>query len=152
MCVHGVQLEVLALEQRRQRATHVVGAEPEPIHPGVDLQMVVDALLIPLGGSLHRRRGTGCRNRRREPAVEQTVEVAHAQRAKDQDFRLHARLAQRVPFLDIRARKEIRSGLFECQRHLPRAVPVRVRFHDRDHARSAIASFGGEMLDDVPVV
>jgi len=83
---------------------------------------------------LHGARGARRRDRRREPAIEQAVQIAHAQRAEDQNVRLHAGGAQRGPFLDIRARQQIGAGVFERARDLTAAVAVRIRLDHRYRA------------------
>ena len=46
-----------------------------------------------------------------------------------------ARGPQRRALFDVGARQQIGAGVFERARHLPRAVAVRVRLDDGDHAR-----------------
>src|SRR5204863_5108337 len=80
--VDGVHREVRAGEELGKRAAKIVVAKPEPVHAGVDLQMVVNLLPVARRGGLNgagsRRRG----DRRREAAVEQAVELADGERAE----------------------------------------------------------------------
>ena len=135
--VDGLELEVLAREQLRQRAAQVVEPESEPVHAGVDLQVVAQPLLVAGGGRLHRLRGAGRRDGRRQPAVEQAVEIADAERAEHQDLGPHAGGAQHRSFLDVGAGEQIGAGLLERARHLARAVPVGVRLDDGNDAAAA---------------
>ncbi len=150
--VHRRELEVGTGQQLRQRSAHVVEAEAQPVHPGVDLQVISQPLVVLPGRRLNRPRGARGRNGRRQAAVEEAVEIADAQRPEHQDLRAHAGLAQRVPLLDVGAGHQIGARLFERQRHLSRSVSVGIGFHDGDHARRAITRFRGEVLDDAAVV
>ena len=79
--------------------------------------------------------------------LEHAVEIADAQRAKDQDRRAHARLAQHDRLLDVGAREHRGAGLLERARDLRRAVPVGIRLDHRDDAgRRAIGR--GEIRGD----
>ena len=152
--VDGVELEVRAREQLRQRAAQVVEAEPEPVHAGVDLQVIADALAVARRGGLHGARRARRRNRRRQPAVEQAIEIADAQRAEHQNLGADAGGPQRRAFLDVGAGQQIGAGLFERARHLAGAVAVGVRLDDGDHAgrRAARPRLALERGADVPVV
>jgi hypothetical protein len=134
MRVDGRELEVRAGHQLGQRSLQVVEPEPEAVHPGIDLQVVPQPVLVARGGGLHGPRGAGRRDRRREPAVEHAVEIADAQRAEHENLDGDARGPQRRAFLDVGACEHIGACLFERARHLPRAVPVRIRLDDGDDA------------------
>ena len=133
--VHGGEVEVLAREQPGQRAPHVVEAEPEAVHPGVNLEVIPDAPPVSLGRGLHGVRGAGRRDRRRQVAVEQSIEIADAQRSEHENLRADAGGAQRRALFDVRTRQQVRARLLERERDLARAVPVRVRLDDGDDAR-----------------
>ena len=136
MGVDRLEIQVLAGQQSGQRAPQVVEAEAEPVHPGVDLQVVADAALVLLRRGLHRERGAGGRDRRRQPAVEQAVEIADAQRAEDEDVGAHAGGAQRRAFLDVGAGEQIGARLFQRERDLAGAMAVGVRLDHRDNTGS----------------
>ena len=150
--VDGRELEVLAFDQLRQRAAQVVEPESEPVHAGIDLQVVPQPLLVAGGGRLHRFRGAGRRDGRRQPAVEQAVEIADAERAEHQDVGLHAGGAQHRSFFDVGAGKEIGAGILERARHLARAVPVGVRLDDGNDARRRVGTFAPEPRVDRAIV
>src|SRR6185436_8941663 len=103
-------------------AAQVVEPEPEPVHAGVDLQVIANALAIARRGRLHGARGARRRDRRREPAFEQAVEIADAERAEDENFRADAGGAQGRAFFDVSTGDEIRAGILERPRDLARAV------------------------------
>ena len=134
MRVDRRELEIGARQQRRQRSPQVVEPESEPVHAGVDFQVIPQPLLVLLRRGLHGARGARRGNGRREPAVEQAVEVADAERAEHEDLCPHAGLAQRVPFFDVGAGQQIGARILERQRHLRGAVSVRVGLHHRNHA------------------
>ena len=65
--------------------------------------------------------------------LEQPVEIAYAQRAKNKNRARHARPPQNDAFLDIGAREHRRARLFESQRHSLGSMTVRIRFDDCNH-------------------
>ncbi len=150
--VHGVKVQVLTGEQVRQGGAKVVEPESEPVHAGVDLQVVGERALVPRRGGLHGLRGAWRRDRRRQVAVEQPVEIADAERAEHEDFRAHASRAQHGTFFDVRAREQVGASVLECASHLARAVSVGIGLHDRNHPRRASRLLTGEKLDDVAIV
>jgi hypothetical protein len=109
-------------------------AEPEPVHPGIDLQMKADRRAVPCCGGLHGARGRWRGDRRRQREFEDAVEIADAERAEHENRHAHARLPQDDPFLDIRARQHRRSRVLERQSNARRAMTVGVCFHHRDDA------------------
>ena len=149
--VDGLEVEVLAGEQLRQRPPEVVEAEAEPVHAGVDLQVIADALAVLLRRRLHRVRGAGRGDGRRQAAIEQPVQIADAQRAEHQDVAAHTRRPQRRAFLDVGAGEQIGAGVFEGERDLPGAVSVGIRLDHRNHPGGARAILR-EIVDDVLVV
>jgi hypothetical protein len=126
--------------------------EPEAVHPRVDLQVVRELPLVLRGRGGDRTRRAGRRDRRRQAAVEQAVEVADAERAEDQDVGAHARRTQLGTFFDVRAREQIRARVLEGAGHLAGAVPVGIRLDDGDHARRAVGPPAREMFPDVAEV
>ena len=116
--VDRIELEVLAGQQLRQRPPQVVEPEAEPVHAGVDLQVIAEPLLVARGRRLHGARRARRRDRRRQAAVEQAVEIADAQRAEDEDVGPDAGGAQRGAFLDVGARQQVGAGVLERPRHL----------------------------------
>ena len=134
--VDGGEVEVLAREQRRQRAPQVVEAEPETVHPGVDLEVILHAPPVSLGCRLHGLRGARRRDGRRQGAVEQSIEIADAERAEDEDLGADSGGAQRGALLDVRARQQVGARRLERERDLGGAVPVGVRLDDCDDART----------------
>src|SRR5690349_1478572 len=85
MRIHGVELEVRAREQFWKRSLQVVEPKAEPVHAGVDLEVIPDPLLVFQSRGLNRAGGSGRGDGRRELAVEQAVEIAHAHRAEHED-------------------------------------------------------------------
>ena len=152
MRVDRVELEVRAVEQIGQRTAQVVGAKTETVHAGVDFQVIPDALLVAGGGGLHGDGGAGRRNRRRQAAVEEAVEVADAQRAEHENLALDAGRPERGALFDVGARQQVGARALERLPDLRRAVPVRVRLDDRDHARRMLGLFGLQVTDDGRVV
>ena len=116
MRVDGIELEVFAGEQTGQGAAQVIEAKAETVHSGVDLQVIGKTLPITGGRALHRARRARRRDGWREPAIEQAVEIADAQRAEDENLRFHAGRAQRRAFLDVGTRQQIGAGLFQRPR------------------------------------
>ena len=109
MRVHGVELEVRARQQLRQRSPQVVVPETQAVHARVDLEVIAQPLLVADGGGLDGARGAGRGNGRRQPAVEQSVEIADAERAEHQDLGLDAGGPQRRALFDVRARQQVRA-------------------------------------------
>ena len=153
MRVHGIDVQVRAGEQLGQRRPQVVVAEAETVHAGVDLEVIRDSSPVPgrrvLNGAGRRRR----RNGGREGVLEQSIEVAYAQRAEDKDWHADAGATQDDALFDIGARQHPRAGLFERERHASGAMAVGVGLDDRDDAgRLATAhrllpvDLGGEVL------
>ena len=120
--VDGVELEVRAGQQLRQRAAQVVVAEAEPVHAGVDLQVVAERAAVARGRRLHARaprrasRSSASGVQSNTPSRSLTLE-----RAEDQDRRAHAGRAQRDAFLDVGARQQSRAGVLERERRPGRA-------------------------------
>ena len=110
-------------------------AEPEPVHAGVDLQVIADRRLTPRRGRLHRARGAGRRDRRRQRELEQAVEIADAQRAEHENRHAHAGLPEHDALFDIGARQHRRARLLERERDAWRAVTVGVGLDDGDDRR-----------------
>ena len=152
MRIDGIERQVRTGEQLGQRAGEIVEPEPEPVHAGVDFQVIAHPLLVPRRCRLHGTCRSRCRDGRRQPAIEQAIEIADAQRAEDQNLRAHSRIAQHRAFFDVRACHEIRSGVLERAGNLSCAVAVRVGFHHRNQAGRAIASLTGQVLDNAAVV
>ena len=77
----------------RQRVLQIVVAQSEPVHAGVDLEMAPQR--TPRAGGRGLERPTRARrgNRRREVVVEHAFDVAHAERAEDQNLGGDAGLA-----------------------------------------------------------
>ena len=150
--IHRIEIEIRTGEQLGQRARKIVEPEPEPVHPGVDFEVIPHALPVPRRGRLHRTRRARRRDRRRQPAVEQAIEIADAEGAKHQNVRADPGLAQHCAFFDIGASQKVRSGLFKRAPHLPGAMTVSVGLDHRNQARHPIAPFAADMLDDAPVV
>ena len=59
-------------------------------------------------------------------------EITDTQRTKDQNRRLHPRVAQHDPLFDIGARQHGRPRLLKRQANLRRSVSVGIRLHYRD--------------------
>ncbi len=112
--------------------------------------MTTQADVVPGRGGLHRTRRARRGDRGRQRVSEKPVEVADAQRAKDEDRRTNARLAQDDPLFDIRTREHRGARLLERQRDFRRAMAVGVGFHDRDDpgARSDELGDGAEVVAD----
>jgi hypothetical protein len=136
MRVDGFELEVLAREQLGQRAAQVVVAKTEPIHPGVDFQMVADAFAVARRGRLDGACRRRCRDGRGEPTVEQAIEIADAQRAEDENRRPDARGPEGSAFFDVSAGQKVRAGVLERARDLGGAMSVRIRLDDGDDPRN----------------
>ena len=132
--VDRLEPEVGAAQHLRQRAAQVVVAKPEPVHAGIDLQVIADGRPARRRGRLDRPRGGRRRDGRRQRKLEQPVEVADAQRAEHEDRHRHARAAEDDPFFDIRARQHRRARLLEREGDALRAVAVGVGFDDGDDA------------------
>ena len=152
MRVDGAELEVLAREQFGQRPSQVVVPKPEAIHPGIDLEVIRKPPLVLGRRRLHGACGARRGDRRRQPAVEQAVQIADAEGAEDQYVRLHAGGAQLGPFLDIGARQQIGAGVLERARDLAGAVAVRIRLDHRNRARRPGGPFAREVFGDVSEV
>jgi hypothetical protein len=148
----GVEIEILAAEQIGKGAAQVVEAKPEPVHARVDLQVIANALLVPRGRGLHGARRPRRRDRRRQPAVEQAVEVTDAERAEDEDVGAHAGCPQGGAFLYIGAGQQVGAGILERPPNLCRAVTVRVRLDDADDTRRRGRPLALQMLADRPIV
>src|SRR4029453_5537176 len=88
----------------------------------------------------------------RETTVEETVQVADAQRSKDENLGPHARCAQSRAFFNVGARQQIGARVLEATPYLPGAVAVRVRFDDGDDAGRSCGRFLGEVPGDRPEV
>src|SRR4051812_20012776 len=84
--VHSVELEIRARQQLRQRALQIVVPEPEPVHPRIDLQVIPETLLAARRSGLHGARGAWRRNGRSETTVEESIQVADAERAEHEDI------------------------------------------------------------------
>src|SRR2546425_12018781 len=86
MRIHGVQLEIRARQQLRQRPPQVVVPEPEAVHPRVDLEVIPKAPPVACRRSLYRARGARGGDGRSETAVEEPVQIADAERAEHEDI------------------------------------------------------------------
>jgi len=148
----GVEIEILAAEQIGQGTPQVVEAKPEPVHARVDLQVIAYPLLVPRGRGLHGARRPGRRDRRRQPAVEQAVEVTDAERAEDEDVGAYPGRPQGGAFLYIRAGEQVSAGILERSPNLCRAVTVRVRLDDTDDTRRRGRPLTLQMLADRSIV
>ena len=153
--VHRRELEVRAGEQLADHAGQVVMAKAEPVHAGVDLQVVSHAQPAPgrlaLDGRPRRRGGDG----RGEAVVEQAGQLADAQRAEDEDLGGHAAAPEHDRLLDVGAREHRRARALEGARHGDGAVAVGVRLDDGDDARRMAALTGWSAREeggDGPVV
>ena len=130
--VDGVDDDVGARRDLRQRVLEVVVAETEPVHAGVDLEVAAQRHVVAGRSGLERASGAGRRDRRRQIVLEDAVEVADAERAEDQHRCPDARLPQDDGFLDVGAGEHRRPCLLERQRDLRRAVPVAIGLDHRD--------------------
>ena len=132
--IDRIDFEVRAAGHFGQRSIDVVVPEPEPVHPGVDLEMTPQGDATGRGRRLKRprraRRGDGWR----QVMVEHAVEVADTERAKHEDRRPDPRLPQHDRLLDIRAGKHGGAGILERARDLGRAVAVGIGLDDGDEA------------------
>ena len=118
----------------------VVVAEPEPVHAGVDLEVIARAARPARAAArLQRPARRRRRDRRRQAVLEDAVEVADAERAEHEDCGPHAGRPQHDAFLDVGAREHRGARLLERERHRSRAVPVGVRLDDGDDAGGAAA-------------
>ena len=133
--VDSVDGEVRAGRDFRERAIEVVVPESETVHAGVDLQMATERHLASRGGLLEGARGGGRRDRGREVVREHALEIADAQRTKDQDWRAHTRFTQDDAFLDVGTRQHGCAGILERKAYFRGAMAVGVGLDDRDHAR-----------------
>ena len=132
---HRIQPQVRAGEQLGQHAAEVVEPVPEPVHAGVDLEVVGDGRPMPCRRRLHRARRARRRDRRGQRILEQPVEIADAQRPEHQNRHAHAGAAQHDALFDIGAREHRRACLFERQRDTIGAMPVGIRLDDRNDVR-----------------
>src|SRR5882724_8733393 len=148
----GVELEIRTPQHLGQCAAQVVEPEPEPVHPRVDLEVTAQPLLVPRRGRLHSPRGPRRRDRRREPTVEQPIEVTDAERPEYQDLSPNTRRPQRGTFLNIRTRQQIRPRILERPPNLRRPVTVSIRLHDRDDPRRPRGLLAPKMIDDRAIV
>jgi len=101
---------------------------------------------------LHRAGGAGRRDRGNQPAIEQPIQLADAERAEHENRCAHTSGPQRRPFLDVRTRQQVGAGILERVRDLSRTVAVRVRFHDRDHAGHPLARLGRYVFNEAAVI
>ena len=118
----------------------------------IDLEVISNALPIALGCGLNSTRRTGRRDRRRQTTVEKALQVADAQRSKDENLGLHACRAQSRAFFDIGARQQIGAGVLQRAPYLTGAVAVRVRFDNRDDSGRSGGRFLRKVLCDRPEV
>jgi hypothetical protein len=146
--VYRVEFEPLAGQQLRQGTTQVVVAKPQSVHAGIDLEVIANRLAVLRGGLVYCPGSAGRRDRRRQAAIEQAVQVADAQGAEDQDFRLNPGRAQRRPFFDIGAGEQIGTHRFEGARHLHGTVTVRVRLDHRNRPRRGVGALVRQVVDD----
>ncbi len=132
--VDADELQVRARQQLRERARQVVVPQAQPVHSGVDLQVILQTRPAPgrrfLQRPAGRRRGDG----RRQAVLEDAGDVADAERAEDEDLAANAGAPQHDRLLDVRARQHRGAGVFEGQADGGRAVAVGVGFHDGDDA------------------
>ena len=102
--------------------------------PGVDLQVIANALPVARGRGLHGRAApgveiVGVRRQSNRPSRSLTLNAPNTRISA-----AHAGRAQRRAFFDVGARQQFGAGVLERARHLAGAVPVRVRLDDRDDA------------------
>ena len=146
--VDGDDLEIAAGDQLGQRELEVVVAQPEPVHAGVDLQVTAKAHAVLRGGGLQRPAGAGRRDGRRQVVLEHAVDVAHAERAEDQNLGGDAGLPKHDRFFDVGAREDLRARLLQRERDGRRAVAVRVRLDDGDDAGRCVTVRVRTLLDE----
>jgi hypothetical protein len=126
-----------ARQQFGQRPAEIVVAETETIHPGVDFQVIAQRGAMLRGRRLHRARRRRRRDRRRQRILEQTLQIADAQRTKDKDRQAHAGAPQHHALFDVRTGEHRRPRLLERDPHGPGSVPVGVGFDNGDDRRAA---------------
>ena len=151
--VDAVEPQVRTDQQLAQGSSQVVMPEAEPVHAGVDLQVVADPRPTPRGfrfdGPCRGRR----RDRRHQVVLEQPAEIADAQRAEHEDGGAHPRRTQRDRLFDVGTRDHPRPGALERERHGNGAVPVGVGLDDGDDGgRRAFNRFSGQKGGDGTVV
>ena len=135
--VDRVEVQIPTGEQAGQCPFQVVEAKPEPVHAGVDFEVIPQTLVVFLSRGLHRTSRAGRRDGWRQTAVEQAIEIADAERPEHEDVGVHAGRSQHGAFFDVGARQQIRARRFERERHLSRAVTVGVRLDDGNDSRRA---------------
>ena len=118
--------------------------EPEPVHPGVDLQVTAHAHAVFRGGRLQGSRGRRRRNGRRELVFDDALEIADAERTEHEDRGADTGLPQGDPLLDVGAGEHRGAFGLERQPDLRGAVAVGVRLDDGDDGRAAGGGAGGK--------
>ncbi len=151
VCVDSVDREVLASCNLGQRPRQVVVAEPEAVHAGVDFQMAMQSpvlrrkaselgLTLFRGGAGEGVGGRRCRDRGSQTEFEDTVEIADAERAEDEDRNPRAGAAKDDALFDIGAGQHGGARAFERKPDVRGPVAVRVCLDDGDDAGSGVRS------------
>ena len=114
----------------------VVVPETEAVEAGVDLEMAGQPHAAGARRRRQRPRGARARHRRGEVVREDALDVAHAERAEDQDPAAIPGLAQFEPLLEVGDGEPGRAGVAQRPGHRHRAVAVGVGLDDREDAGS----------------
>jgi hypothetical protein len=146
MRVDRLEPQVRAGEQLRQRAAQIVVTKTKAVHPRVYLQVIAKDRAVRCGRRLHGAGGGRRRDCRRQRELEQSVEVADAQRAEDQNWHADPCPPENDGFLDVSACEQIRARGFERERDPLGSMPVRVCLDDSDDSRGR-RSFGQKLLN-----
>ena len=122
-------------------------AEAQAVEAGVDLQVTAEPGPARPAGGAERLRRAGRRHGRCEVVGEDAADVAHAERAEDEDAPAIAGLAQLDALLEIGDREPLRSRLAQRAGHAHRAVPVGVGLDHGEDARHAAVTGGGAVVE-----
>ena len=111
--VDGVERQLAAVGELRDRPLDVVVTKTEAVHPGIDLQVTGDAHLVARGRGLHRARRGRSGDSRRQMVGEQAVQIADTQGTEDQDGRSDTGVPQHDPLFDVSTRQHRGAGFLE---------------------------------------
>ena len=148
VCENAFEAEVLAGKDRRQCAWKFIVSQSQPMHAGVDLQVISDRS-SPFGRCrLQDLGGLWRRDRWCERMLDQGIGGIGVVCVKHENWRSNAGLTQCDAFVNVSTRKHCCSRLLESERDAAGTVTVAVGLDDGDDRGRHSAGLAHQMLLD----